>query len=209
MIRKILVVAAAVAMPISAVAVTGGFAGAAGARTAATDTIVCKTITGTVGFSPKLTSAGHAKGKESISVTGTLGGCTVSGSTKITVTKGAISGTLVNPSTTGTCSSIVGNSADAGPLTVKWTASSTTPNTVLNVKSVTGATVSGHGSFTIPGTTKGTASGSFGGTNAGASQKSVAETSLTASSNLTTCTHSGLSSFAIQAESGKSAVSLG
>jgi len=76
MIRKMLVVAAAIAMPVSAIAVSGGFAGAT-TGSAATDTIVCKTITGTVTFSPKLTVAGYASGITTTTVKAALGGCTV------------------------------------------------------------------------------------------------------------------------------------
>jgi len=214
MIRKILVIAAAVAIPVSVVAVSGGAATAASSKTAGTDTIACKSISGTVTFSPKLDAKGYTSGHISTKITATLTGCTVAGSTKIKVTSGAVSGTIVGATgtkakPTGTCTGLSGNSTDAGPLTVKWTASPTTPNSVLNVKSVTGGTASGHGTFTIPGTTKGTASGSFLGTNSGASDKAVAETSLTAGSILGTCEKSGLTSLKIQTETGKTAISLG
>ena len=58
MIRKSLVVAAAIAMPVSIIAVSGGMAGASNPHTAATDTIICTKLTGTVSFSPALTPRG-------------------------------------------------------------------------------------------------------------------------------------------------------
>ena len=58
MIRKLLVVAAAIAMPVSVVAVGGGIASASNPHTAATDTITCKTLTGTLSFSPKIDRQG-------------------------------------------------------------------------------------------------------------------------------------------------------
>ena len=72
------------------------------------------------------------------------------------------------------------------------------PNSVLGVKSDIGATTGSgtaeHGTFTIPGSTKGTASGSFLGANHGASDKSVAETTMTPSAIISSCVKSGLSS---------------
>ena len=62
MIRKLLVVAAAIAMPVSIVAVSGGMASASNPHTAATDTASCKAITGTVKFSPKLDNTGYTSG---------------------------------------------------------------------------------------------------------------------------------------------------
>ena len=59
MIRKLLVVAAAIAMPVSAIAVTGVMASASSPHSAATDTIVCKDISGTVTFSPKEDKTGY------------------------------------------------------------------------------------------------------------------------------------------------------
>jgi hypothetical protein len=214
MIRKMLVIAAAVAIPVGVIAGTGGLATAASSATAASDTATCSAIAGTVTFSPKLDKAGYKSGHITTKITATLTGCKAAGSTKITLSKGAVTGTIVgatgtNSKPTGTCTGLAGNSVDTGTLTIKWTASPTTASSLLNIKSVSGGTASGHGTFTIPGTTKGTASGSFLGANKGASDKSIAETSLTASSILTTCESSGISSLKIQTEPAKTAVSLG
>ena len=217
MIRKLLVVAAAIAMPVSIVAVSGGMAGASNPRTAASDSISCSKITGTLTFSPKLTAAGYKSGKISTKVSGTLTGCKVTGSTKITVTKGVVTGTLVGAAGTSTkpagkCTGLSGNGVETGNLTTKWTANVSTPNSVLGVKSDLGGTTGSgsteRGTFTIPGSTKGTASGSFLGANHGASDKSVAETTITPSAIISSCVKSGLSSLKIQQEAGKAAVAL-
>jgi hypothetical protein len=217
MIRKMLVIAAAVAIPVGVIGATGGLATAAGSKTAGTDTAACKTITGTVTFSPKLTKAGYKSGHISTKITATLTGCTAAGATKETLKSGAVSGTIVGATgtaskPTGTCTGLAGNSVDTGTLDIKWTATPAISESALGIKSVSGGAVgsgsSAHGTFTIPGTTKGTASGSFLGSNKGASDKSIAETVESPTTILNTCDKSGLSSIKIQTETGKTAVSL-
>ncbi len=215
MIRKLLVVAAAIAMPVSVVAVSGGLAGASNSHTAATDSITCKDISGTVAFSPKLDKAGYTSGTVKDKITATVSGCTATGGTKETVTKGTVSGTIsaaagTTKAPTGKCTGLAGYSTDTGTLTITWAATPAAPPTKLGVKSVFGTTDSaGYGLFDIPGKVKSTASGSFGGANSGGSDKSVAQTKLKASSFLPTCLATGTSSLAITQESGVTAISLG
>jgi hypothetical protein len=220
MIRKLLVVAAAIAMPISIVAVSGGVASAANPhtaanpQTAATDTIICKDISGKVTFSPKEDKNGYTSGSIHSSISATLTGCTVSGATHETVSKGVVTGTLVGTAGTvakpaGKCSSLVGNSVDVGSLTTKWTATPAVPNSVLGVKSVTGGTHGSYGTFKIPGSTKGTPSGSFLGANHGSSDTSTSQTVLSAGTLITDCDNSGLSTLSITTDSAVAAVSLG
>ncbi len=220
MLRKMFVIAAAITIPVSVVAVGGGLASAANPHTAAADTIICKTLTGSLAFSPKIDAAGYKSGHISTKVTATLSGCTVKGSTPITITKGTVTGTLVGATgtsskPTGSCGGLSGNGTETGNLTTKWTASKggPVPNSVLGVKSDIGGHVgsgsSEHGTFTIPGSTKGTASGSFLGSNKGASDKSVAETSQSYTTVAATCVKSGLTTLKIQNESSTPALSLG
>jgi hypothetical protein len=220
MLRKVLVVAAAIAMPISIVAVSGGMAGASNPHTAAADTVSCKTLAGSLTFSPKIDAAGYKSGQISTKVTATLTGCTVKGSTAITITKGTVTGTLkggtgTSSKPTGTCTGLSGNGTETGTLTTKWTASKggPVPNSLLGVKSDVGGHVgsgsSEHGTFTIPGSTKSTASGSFVGTDKGAKDKSVAETSLSYTSVAASCLKTGLTTLKIQNVSGTSALTLG
>jgi hypothetical protein len=216
MIRKLLVVAAAIAMPVSAVAVTGGMASASGSHggSAATDTIVCTKITGKVVFSPKVDKTGYTNMAIKSTVTATLSGCTVKGTFVDHVTSGSVTGSLTGTKGTvakpaGKCSGLIGSNADVGALSTKWAASPAVPNSVLNVKSVSGGTHGAFGTFTIPGTVKGTAAGSFEGTDHGAKDKSVAQTVATAASLITTCDSSGLSTLSITTDSAAPAVSLG
>jgi len=214
MFRKLLVVAAAIAMPISLVALTGGTASAnAKAGSAATDTVVCTAIAGTISFSPKLNNTGYTNQAIKTTVSATLTKCKAAGSFKTTVTKGVVTGSITGVKGTtkkkaGTCAGLEGSSTDTGTLTTKWTASPADANSVLGVKSVKGGTASSHGTFTIPGTVKGTASGSFLGANKGASDQSNAETTDTLTQILAAC-KAGISSLKIQTDTGKDAVSLG
>jgi len=217
MIRKLLVIAAAIAMPVSVVALASGSATAAGSHSSTTDTIACKTITGTVTFSPKLDKTGYTNQAIKTTVSSTLTGCTVKGSTPYKVSKGTITGSITGVKGTvskpaGTCTGLLGSSTDTGTLTSKWSVSSGSvpPNSVLGIKSVKGGTAGGHGTFTLPGSVKGTASGSFQGANKGASDISIAETVDRTSQFLTACDGpAGVSSLKIQTEPGKTAVSLG
>lgn len=215
MLRKLLVVAAAVTIPVSVVAVGGGLANAANPHTAAADSISCKDISGTVSFSPKLTGSGYKSGTVKDKISAKVSGCTVSGSTKETVSQGTVSGTIsgaagTSSKPTGTCSGLSGYSTDTGTLTITWKATPAVPASTLGVKSVYG-TVSkaGYGLFDIPGKVKSTAGGSFVGSDKGAKDKSVAQTTSKATSILSTCEKSGLSSIGITQESGTTAVTLG
>lgn len=218
MIRKLLVIAAAIAMPVSLVALAGGSASAAISHSSTSDTIICKTITGTVKFSPKLDKTGYTNQAIKTTVTATVAGCTVKGSTAYKVSKGTITGTITGTKGTtskkaGTCTGLLGSSTDNGTLTSKWSVSSgaVPPASVLGIKSVKGGTAGSpaHGTFTLPGSVKGTASGSFQGANHGSGDMSIAETKDTATQFLTACdSAAGVSSLAIQTEPGKNAVSL-
>ena len=185
MFRKMLVVAAAIAMPVSIIAVSGGIAGASNphAGSATTDTVSCTKIAGTVKFSPALTLKGYTSGVTTTTVTATLTGCTAKGTFADKITSGAVTGTIKSTKGKGgTCGGLTATSiTDAGTLTTKWKASAATPNSGLGIKSIAGGVKSSHGTFTIPGKVKGTASGSFQGANKGASDKTVAQTTDTTS----------------------------
>ncbi len=211
MIRKLLVVAAAIAMPVSIIAVSGGMAGASNPHTVGTDTITCSKLTGTVSFSPALTLKGYTSGVTTTTVKATVSGCTVKGSTKQTVTGGAVSGTIKSTKGKGgTCGGLTAASiTDSGTLTTKW-APTAAGSSVLNIKSIAGGTKSSHGTFTIPGKVKGTATGSFLGSNKGGSDKTSAQTTETVTALATACaSKTGLKSLAIETEPGATPISLG
>lgn len=200
MIRKLLVVAAAIAMPVSVVAVTGGTAGAAKGPSAATDTLTCSNISGTVSFSIPLTNAGNTTGGvETTTVAGTLSGCTASGTFPVTVTSGSISGTFASkpgsskhPS--AQCTGLLGPSKNKGTLTTSWSSSPGVPASTIGVKSVTGGTDGSNAQFSISGKFK----GSFGGSDKGKTSSSVSDTVETLATLAGECGGSGISSLGLK-----------
>ncbi len=216
MIRKLFVIAAAIAMPVGLIAATGGVAGAATTGPAAADSIVCHHVSGTLSFNRPLTTAGYTSGDIVTTVHATVSDCTVGGTYHVTVTQGTTTGTLTSATGThahpiGKCASLaVGSSTETGTLSTAWNASALTayPSKVP-VKSDLGGTHGSYGTFTLPGSTRGgPPSGSFGGSaKTGSADKSVAQTSLTAGTIIHDCA-SGVHSLAITTDSAEPAVSL-
>jgi hypothetical protein len=214
MIRKLLLVAAATAMPLGFIAATTGTSSAGTPKVnATTATVSCTGISGTASFKPNVTTDESA-GTGKTSIKATLTGCTTNDG--VTVTKASVKGTLTTTRTAGEngCTALAGGSAAAGPLTTKW---STTPKlssgaSVINVTSIAGSIGGdGNATFSIPGNTpNGAPSGSFQGLNAGASDTTTAQTTTSALSILTTCeTGKGLKSISIESPASGAAVSLG
>jgi hypothetical protein len=215
MIRKLLLVAAATAMPLGFIAATAGTSAAkAPAKVnATTATVICTGISGTASFKPSVTT-NESAGTGKTSIKATLTGCTTNDG--VTVTKASVKGTLTTTRTAGEngCIALAGGSAAAGPLTTKW---STTPKlssgaSVINVTSIAGSIGGdGNATFSIPGNTpNGAPSGSFQGTNAGASDTTTAQTTTSAASILATCESAkGLKSISIESPASGAAVSLG
>ena len=215
MIRKLLLVAAATAMPLGIIAATGSLASAKAAPpvNATTATVTCSGISGTAKFSPAVTESETA-GSASITIKAKLTGCTTSDG--VTVTGAGVSGTLTTTRTAGEngCVALAGGSDATGPLTTKW---KTTPklssgNSVINVNSIAGSIGSnGNATFKIPGTVpNGAPSGSFQGTNAGASDATSAQTTTSAATILSTCEgKKGLKSIGITTPASGAAVTLG
>ena len=154
-------------------------AGATGSVDATNYGVTCTGQTGSMGFSPPLSSA-VVTGTETITVSTNLTGCTAkvpTGGTAITISKGTVTGTLTAPLNGQSGFSVLtgsaGSIAPTGSLSVAWTTATGSPTlssgpTVINVLS-TGVGFSASGSnlfegyvdLTIPGATKGTVSGSF------------------------------------------------
>jgi hypothetical protein len=214
MLRKLLLVAAATAMPIGLAVVSGGMASASPAAVNATTAkVTCTGITGTAKFSPAVT-ANETAGKGTTTITASLTGCTTSDGVKVTGAK--VSGALTTTRTAGEngCVALAGNSADKGKLTTTWktTPALVTPTSTIAVNSIAGSVGSnGHAAFKIPGSTaNGKAAGSFQGANHGASDTTSAQSTATASSILTTCEGTtGLKSFTFAKPASGAAVSLG
>ena len=218
MIRKLLLVAAATAMPLGMVAATGSIAGAGTPKVDATNyTLACTGISGEAKFKPALTFT--SSGPETVSVKATLSGCTATptlGGTPVTITSASVKGTLTDPSSTG-CTGLLGSTNTAGTLSTKFKTSPklTDATSDVTVNSVNGGETadSQHGLFGIPGTIpNGAASGPFQGTDGGAGDVTAAATVETVTDLTTACTSSkGLKDVHLtNADSGSvNAVSLG
>ncbi|MGB7052592.1 MAG: hypothetical protein WBG41_13580 [Acidimicrobiales bacterium] len=192
MIRKVLLVAAVVAVPAGLI-IGGGVASAKSPPiNAKNDTATCTTVSGSAKFSPAITSSEKA-GTTKTTVKATLTGCT-SNAVGLRITNGKTTGSFTSTShVAGTdgCTALAGTSTETGSLTTKWKTSPklSSGNSVTPVTQTYGTIASdGNAQFEIPGpggTPSGT--GSFEGTNGGASDGSDAQTTTSASSILATC----------------------
>ena len=167
--KKLLIAAVVVAMPLGMVAVANATeAGASPPTIQADGTIHCTTIGGAVKFSP----ADHTTGTtntENTSIAAKMTGCTVSGSTNLaagSVVTGKASSTIVTTSTDNSANACAGlASGKAQSLTIAWT-SKVAGVVVQKLKSTTvsfngfDAVFNGVGDagFDIPSDTGGTAS---------------------------------------------------
>jgi hypothetical protein len=203
MIRKMLVVAAAIAMPVSVVAVSGVANASKPPPVDATHyTLVCTGITATAKFAPPLTTAGSAASNEKTSIKGSASGCTATptaGGTPIAVTAAKISGVINSPASTHTCGALATPTSESGNLTAAW---KTTPkiaqkNSVLAVSTVTGGIgANGNATFSI---SFAGGTGAFQGANGGASDSNDAMTTVPIATILGSCGGKGLKSINVTA----------
>jgi len=222
MIRKLLLIAAAVAMPVGIIAASAGTASAKGVTTDAVGapaTASCTTSGGTLTFKTPLGLAGGSyvfptknKGNQ-ITVAGVTFSCTSS------AVSGTFSGTLsgkiktTNPSDTAaqeySCTALSGVSPAAGgtlagTLKIKYTAPagqkfSEKDSSIAVTSILGGVNGSGDGTFTIPGNPgTGSISGAFPGSDAGASSTSTDATAASEATLATDCqTAPGLGTIAL------------
>jgi hypothetical protein len=208
MIRKLLLVAAAVAMPVGMIAGTADVAGAT-VIVVTTNTASCNAIAGTLTFSHPLSTAGVSLAPGGTytlktKVVATLTKCTTNKAAMV-ITKGSVTGTIsqtthntgTTPIKVATCTGLEGAQTITAPLTTKWTvkAPSTVAPTVSHFNQFVGGTAiigtTAYGTFTLPGAGGITSStGSFEGTDHGASNVTNARTVLTAGALLTACNKS-------------------
>jgi hypothetical protein len=201
MIRKLLLIGAAAAVPAGLI-VGGGVAAASGGVDATHYTVTCTTVSGSAKFSPPITSS-EAAGTTKTTVKATLGGCTAVGTPTVTVTSGKTSGSFTSTSHvagTNGCSALAGTSVESGSLTTKWKTSPklTSGSSVTPVTETYGYAASdGHAGFELPKPgDPASGTGSFEGTDGGAGDQSNAESTVTATALLTTCLgKKGLKSF--------------
>jgi hypothetical protein len=196
MIRKLIMVAAATALSMSAVVAVQGVSGAKAPPVDATHyRVTCTGITGTIKFSPPLTLS--SSGTVTTTVSAKLAGCTAtpsSGGTPVAVSGAKVKGTLTDTTSTG-CAGLSGSSRNVGTLTTKWTASPKLLTAIgtLSVNSVSGGMTDGlnpdsRATFSIPGAVaNGPATGPFQGTNNGAGDVTSASTQQTISQIIAAC----------------------
>lgn len=150
--------------------------------TTATGGVICTTITGSLTFSPPLTTKGTSS--ESTAITLKAAGCTTKGSNVATVTGGMGSATLTSP--TNSCAGLLNSRA----LTVDMTwAPSTIHGSVVTFSGYTAASsASGGEGFILPapgGTAKVT--GSFSGSDHGAGSTAATYSNQTGTQLLSAC----------------------
>jgi len=167
MIRKLLTVAAAAVIPMSAIVITSGVASAGGSPPVPVtgDNINCTSFAGSTSFSPPLTPAGTGV-PDTVKFKGTDTGCTDTTNPAVTIASGKVSGTFMTAS--DSCSSLAGGGGSSnftGTLTAKW---KTTPKTTPTSSSISPLTategVNGGGFvfFTLAETVTGAFSGATG-----------------------------------------------
>jgi hypothetical protein len=187
-VKKLLLTAAAVAMPIGLVCASGGAAQAAAPKVNVSNaTISCTAVTGSAKFSPALNLTGG--NPENTSVKLAVSGCTVSGVSGVVIASGKGSGVLHSASNLAT--NLLGPTAVTGSVGIKWKTSTgklSFPTSTVTVSVVTGGTPSdGYASLAIT-AGNATVSNDFAGTDGGASSTMYAETTQTVSQLTTAAT---------------------
>ncbi len=208
MIRKLLLIAAATAVPAGLIVATGSMASAgAPIVNAANNVVSCEHVSGSAAFSPTVTSS-EPPGTTVTTIKAKLTDCR-SNVAGLTVNSGSVSGTLsdVHGAENG-CTALVGPLGDpsvttvTGTLTTRWKTSPqlSSANTVTTVTSVGGsAAANGLVKSDIPASGGGASSGtgSFSGTDGGAMTTFSVLTQRSAASILASCHSKGLPSVAI------------
>ena len=216
MVRKLLMIAAAVAMPIGVVAATAGPASAKTVTdpTGAPATASCTTSGGSLTFKTAIgivTTGGYQAPTKNRGNQITVAGVSVS-CTSSAVPQGSFTGVLsgkiktADPSDTPaqeySCTSLVGVSPGpggtlSGTLEIKWTAPTgvkfSSKTSKIAVSSILGGVNgSGDGTFTIPGNSgTGSIVGAFPGSDAGASSTSTDATADSESTLAADCSAAG------------------
>ena len=184
--KKLLLAAAAVAMPVGLVASTAGIAGAGGpAVDVSHNTITCTSVTGTAKFAPALVLGGASPENTNVKIA--LGGCTTDAA-GVTISAGKGAGVL--HSATNNATALLGPTAVTGQINVKWTSNVELASkmSTVTVTVVTGG-VPGDGYASLA-VTAGNASvaGDFAGSDSGATSTLYSETTQTISTLTTEAT---------------------
>jgi len=175
--KKFVLTAAVVAMPLGLVAGTAGIAGAGGPGTDVSHaTITCTTVTGGLKFAPALTTAGGQPLNTNVKLA--ISGCTVSGVAGVTVSAGKGAGVLHAANNSATA--LAGTTTVTGQINVKWSSNVklASKTSTLTVTATTGGTSGSYASISI-GSGQATVSGDFAGTDSGTSPAMYVESTQT------------------------------
>ncbi len=173
--KKLLLTAAAVAMPLGAIAGTASVAGAGAPKVDVTHaTVDCTGVTGSAKFAPSLTLTGTSPEKTSIKLA--LSGCTVSGVPGVTISAGSGSGTL--HSATNSAAALLGPTAVTGSVKIKWTSNVklTNKDSTVTITVITGGTPSDNYASLAVLSGDSSVAGDFAGSDLGATSTMYTET---------------------------------
>jgi hypothetical protein len=153
---QLLAISAVLAMVASLGVVAASPAGAVVTFNVANDHVTCNTLTGTITFATALKNSGTTTGANTITVKGTVGGCTDSDNSSVKMFKGALATTISSNNGTN-CSGLLGPTNITGSARITWTPAAGqkfTPTVTVGsaqkpVSDITFSQVSG-GVFTVP-----------------------------------------------------------
>lgn len=175
--KRLLLGAAAVAMPVGILASTAGIAGAMKPPpvNVGNATISCTSVTGAAKFAPRVILGGSSPENTNIKLA--IGGCTVSGAS-VTVTSGKAAGVLHYASNNAT--NLSGRVTATGQINIKWASNPklSFKMSTVTVTATTGGTDGNYASFAIA-AGDASVSNDFAGTDNGATSTFYAETTQT------------------------------
>jgi len=174
--KKLLLAASAVAMPIGLVAATGGVASAGAPKVDVSNaSITCTSVTGQAKFAPSLVLAGPFKPAENTNIKLALSGCTVTGAPSVTISGGKGAGVL--HSNSNSAAALLGPVVVTGQINIKWTSNVklTSKQSSVNVTLVNGGVSAPYASLSVA-AGKASVTGDFAGSDGGATSTLYAET---------------------------------
>jgi hypothetical protein len=174
--KKLLLAAAVIAMPVGLIASTAGVASAGGAKVDVTHaTVTCTTATGAAKFAPSLVFGGVQPENTSIKLT--LGGCTTN-APGVTISGGKGAGVL--HSATNNALALLGPTAVTGQVNIKWASNVklTSKTSTVTVTVITGGTSGSYASLAVS-AGNASVSGDFAGSDSGATSTLYTETTQT------------------------------
>lgn len=153
---RLIATASAIAMSVGVGAAGVSPAGAVTTINVANDHATCNTLTGTITFATALKNGGPTTGANTITVKGTVGGCTDSDNNTVKMFKGTLASTI-QTSNGSSCGGLLGPTNTTGSARITWipgAGQKFTPTVLVGtvqkpVSDITFSQISG-GLFTVP-----------------------------------------------------------